>query len=240
LHSIDWSSIFIDRYWHIWQQIHPSQALSYTGQSSYPPLSYSNSNNKISVHLEDMMPGLNAPVRTAMRSDGGGGYCIRYSLYSRYRRDPFTGKNNPNYQSIGGVLKRMNANTRRRRKVGGWEGDGYGNVMEPRKPVPKLPKEWVMSHTPTSHGMNQKIHPLDKGNETLSESSPSTETTEESAVGANTKDPESVNRVRQGEAMLNSIGAQFDQKMKAYMIKHPHAVYEDAYEHVMENWEWKS
>ncbi|KAJ3305886.1 hypothetical protein HDU76_004926 [Blyttiomyces sp. JEL0837] len=68
----------VDRYWYLWQKAHPQSAMDYMGITQLPP----GSTNNVRVSPDDMMPGFNTPVKTALLSDGGGDYCIGYIPYS--------------------------------------------------------------------------------------------------------------------------------------------------------------
>ncbi|TPX72491.1 hypothetical protein CcCBS67573_g05839 [Chytriomyces confervae] len=69
----------VDRYWNLWQKHHPNSAGSYSGSVMLPP----GSQNRESLQLTDIMPGFNVPASTAMFSDAGNGYCIKYIPYSQ-------------------------------------------------------------------------------------------------------------------------------------------------------------
>ncbi|KAJ3241594.1 hypothetical protein HDU81_000133 [Chytriomyces hyalinus] len=121
----------VDRYWDLWQKHHPKQANTYVGTQSLPP----NSKNRVNAQLSDILPGFNVPVSSTMSADGGNGYCVKYTPYSKSKEaiaaSLIDGQGKTNAASSSG-------RARSRRKF---------EKRQSYKSPPPLPDNWNMTNS---------------------------------------------------------------------------------------------
>ncbi|KAJ3191865.1 hypothetical protein HK101_007331 [Irineochytrium annulatum] len=203
----------VDRYWTLWQELHPQNAAQYVGTAQLPP----GSGPKFNVSAADIMPGFNLPVSMALGSQGGD-FCVKYVPYSgskssvvRRRRDGAEGMldRRANGAERGGI--------RLLKSPGGARiGSGrFGTVR--RRPPGDLPMEWVADAHRRLLEVAPGVH----------------------AVPAGDGMEEMLKRVREGEAMLKAIGDQFDEALDRHFEQSPTDGYEEAFREVVRGWEWR-
>ncbi|KAJ3403569.1 hypothetical protein HDU80_004007 [Chytriomyces hyalinus] len=120
----------VDRYWDLWQKHHPKQSNTYVGTQSLPP----NSKNRVTVQLSDIMPGFNVPVSSTMSADGGNGYCVKYTPYSKSK------------EAIAASLVEGREKIKVTPSSRSWSLRKFEKRQSYKSP-PSLPENWNMTNT---------------------------------------------------------------------------------------------
>ncbi|KAJ3097045.1 hypothetical protein HDU97_005304 [Phlyctochytrium planicorne] len=207
----------VDRYWYLWQQEHINATSQYSGTAQMPPFS----GNNIQVSQSDLMPGFNLPVSTAMFTDSGGDYCSTYQAYSGSVSSPYR--------------RRRRAVERRDVLQPGALAVGSGLHGTRRRALPgALPEDWIKQQHQRMFMAGSMAQPaVDRISVHMAMAQ------EKSTLLMADLPPasEPIRKVRENEAILQSIATKFDKELDDYLQAHPTASYSEAFTFVIEHWE---
>ncbi|KAJ3119111.1 hypothetical protein HDU96_000026 [Phlyctochytrium bullatum] len=233
----------VDRYWYLWQKAHPDLAMQYTGSAQLPPFSGQN----IAVSPDDLMPGFNQAVSTALLTDSGGDYCSTYA--------PYSGSTSPPLRRRAAPRPTPFVNLRASSPVPVGSGRFGTRKRVPPGPLPeeyiRLQHQRMFGMSMANSGRNLAAIDLGKGKPVAIASADKEKnfTDDESMAAARglqissdsgwtVSMADSLGRIRKNEAILQAIAAQFDATMDDYLAEHPTAAYEEAFKYVVSHWQW--